>query len=66
MNIEQLEKEIQKAQTYFNFWSSNRHLPRAAETADYFASRLKELRDKHDKQSNTCREHRAAARVKDN
>ena len=66
MNIEQLEKEIQKAQTYFNFWSSNRPLPRAAETADYFASRLKELRDKHDKQSNPSGEHRAAARIKDN
>lgn len=66
MNIEQLEKEIQTAQTYYNFWNLNRHLPTAAQSADYFASRLKELRDKHDKQSNIDRKHRAAARVKDN
>ena len=53
MSIEKLKAELQQAQTYFNFWTENRHLPTAAETADYFAGRLaklrKEIKDVEDK-----------------
>ena len=42
-NVEKLKKEIEQALTYFIFWDSQRHLPTAAETADYFAGRLQKL-----------------------
>jgi hypothetical protein len=52
-NIEKLKQELEQAQIYFNFWTDNRHLPTAAETADYFAGRLaklrKEIKDVEDK-----------------
>jgi len=43
-NIEKLKLELEQAQTYYNFWTDNRHLPTAAQSADYFASRLAKLR----------------------
>lgn len=45
MCIEEIKREIKSAQTYYNFWNSSRHLPTAAQTADYFASRLKKLKE---------------------
>jgi hypothetical protein len=45
MCIEIIKREIRSAQTYYKFWNSNRHLPTAAETADYFASRLVKLKE---------------------
>tara|TARA_R100001460_G_scaffold12680_1_gene28957 strand:+ start:510 stop:779 length:270 start_codon:yes stop_codon:yes gene_type:complete len=61
-NIEKLKLELQQAQTYFNFWTDNRHLPTAAQSADYFAGRLaklkKEISDgekcKHNNDSGRC------------
>lgn len=46
MNIEELEQQIKSAQMYYNFWNLNRHLPTAAQSADFFADRLKKLKDK--------------------
>ena len=43
-SINELEKEIEQALIYFTFWDQQRHLPTAAQTADYFASRLQKLR----------------------
>jgi len=52
-NIKKLKQELEQARIYFNFWTENRHLPTAAETADYFAGRLsklrKEIKDVEDK-----------------
>ena len=42
-SVEELKKEIEQALTYFIFWDSQRHLPTAAQTADYFAGRLQKL-----------------------
>lgn len=72
MSIKELEHEIQTAQTYFNFWNSNRHLPTAAQTADYFANRLNELRiklnehEQKSKSSDVDRQCRQAARAETN
>ena len=44
MSIEKLKQELAQAQIYFNFWTENRHLPTAAQSADYFAGRLAKLR----------------------
>ena len=62
MSIEKLKLELEQAQTYFNFWTENRHLPTAAQSADYFAGRLaklkKEISDgekhKHNHDSGRC------------
>ena len=42
--LEKLKNEIKLASTYHSFWATQRHLPTAAETADYFAGRLQKLR----------------------
>ena len=58
-NIEDLKKEIKQALIYFEFWNYQRHPPTAAESADYFSTRLKrlgqELNGKH-QLNNTHRE----------
>lgn len=70
MSIEDLKQEIITAQTYYRFWNSNRHLPTSAETADYFAARLKLLETKYNeqinKQNNAGGQCRQAARAKAN
>ena len=45
-NIKKLQAEIEQALKYYNFWDQQRHLPTAAQTANYFAERLQLLRAK--------------------
>ena len=44
-STEDLKKEIKQALIYYEFWNSQRHLPTAAQSADYFSTRLKRLRE---------------------
>jgi hypothetical protein len=61
------ERALQQAQTYYQFWNQNRHLPTAAVTADYFAQRILDLERELngiDQQNHANRQRGASARAK--
>ena len=71
MSTIELENEIERLKIYHSFWASQRHLPRATESATYFYQRINELEQKlkakkeHDQQNHTTRQCGERRRAKD-